>query len=109
MIDIVKDDAHRIGSVVHKLGTHEIIDELQNNLKDSQINPDIYRQMKKGTKEEILDLSLKYQVLSSQTAFICKIQDNVLKQGETAEKVIIPSLISVDMQSRQARMRMRHP
>jgi len=35
-------------------------------------------------------------VLSTQTAFICKIQENVLKEGEKAQKVIIPSLVSID-------------
>jgi hypothetical protein len=47
-----------------------------------------------GTEELVLDLSLKYQALSKQTAFICKIQENVGKTEKA--KIIIPSLISGD-------------
>jgi hypothetical protein len=45
---------------------------MENSLKD-KVNPDIYRAMKKGTDEDILDLSLRYQLLSKKTAFICRI------------------------------------
>ena len=89
-------DALNLGDNIQKLGVREIIEELESNLldDDKKVNPDIYMAKKMDTEKLILDLSLKYQALSKQTAFICKIQENV---GRTEKaKIIIPSLISGD-------------
>ena len=73
-------DALRVDDLVQKLGVHEVIREIETGLLD-KTNPDIYFAKKQDSDQRILELSLKYQVLSKKTAFICKIKENVVQPG----------------------------
>lgn len=80
---------------IQKLGVSKMIKEMERSLLDHD-NADIHQAKSQDFNELILDLSLKYQVLSKKTAFICKIQENVVDKGELVEKIIVPSLLSKD-------------
>ena len=95
-IVITKTDALELEDTIQKLGTHEMIRELEAAMQTgTPENMDLYRAIKKSVKEELLEISLRYQVLCGETAFVCKIKQNAAAPGQ-AQKVLIPSLISAD-------------
>lgn len=44
-------------------------------------NKDVYFAVKSDIENQLLDLSLQYQILSKKTAFICQVADKSLKTG----------------------------
>mmetsp|Transcript_16580 Transcript_16580/g.14418 ORF Transcript_16580/g.14418 Transcript_16580/m.14418 type:complete len:331 (+) Transcript_16580:892-1884(+) len=85
-------------NLIPKLAIHDMIKRLEDAEKtvDSN-NKDIILAVKGDIENQLLDLSLQYQVLSKKTAFICQVVDKSLKNGSLPkEKIIVPQIESAD-------------
>jgi von Willebrand factor A domain-containing protein 5 len=77
------------GTILHKFAVKKRIDDLSQLIK---INP----AEAQALKAEIVDLSVRFQVLSEYTSFIMIVKDNLGERVAPPLSIIIPSIASVD-------------
>ena len=75
----------------HKIAYDAKMKELDQQIKfgHREIN-------KNDLKSQIVDLSIKYQVLSDYTSFFAVLAENTMKEGEKASRLLIPNVDSSD-------------
>jgi hypothetical protein len=75
-------------TILHKVAIKQKLDDLEASKNEDSANAD-------NIKKEMVDLSVKNQVLCSETAFIVKIQENN-KVTEKPVKMLVPNILSDD-------------
>ena len=84
---------------LHKYGAFQLIKRITRNLIcDRDVVHDIYLAKKDNLEQFCLSFALKYQILTPFTSFICVIQENNQIKKANDNKIIIPSIESVDYQ-----------
>ena len=91
-ITLEVDQAVKVDSIP-KLAIHDMIKRLEAHLEVNSKDLNAVLWMDKADiKESILDLSLKYGVLSKATAFFCKISNNEGLENLQKAQVIVPTI-----------------
>lgn len=88
------------GEFFHKLETSEMIDKLMiENYGSYSYSYSNSNSNSTDYKKEIVALSLKYQVLSEETAFFALIKENAVTNPSNSQTIKIPNAVSEDYQS----------
>ena len=98
---IKPDDIIIKNDFLHKYGVFQTLAHMQRNFNyQLDVNSDIYLAQKVNLKEFCLEMSVKYQVLSEMTAFVCVLDEpldpNMAGDKKPPQKVIVPNHQSVD-------------
>jgi hypothetical protein len=97
-IDLEKAEKNEL---IPKLAVNDMVKRMEHASKlIKKDNPDIYFAEKTDNHQKLLELSLRYGVLSDRTAFICNItEESVDNQNIPKEKVLVPTIESVDYET----------
>ena len=93
-MSIKQDSASKDSSYVMKLAVRDMLKRLETAGKAlKQDGSDVYWAAKEGIEDELLNLSIKYQVLSEKTAFIA-VKDEIDSgvYGKEVKKVTVPTM-----------------
>ena len=102
-ITLKADDLMITNNFFHKYAAFLTLKQMSTNFSNKlDIKNDIYLAEKMNLEGFSLDLSLKYQILSYMTAFICIIEEDKEEKEDKPfkklEKIIVPNHISIDYQ-----------
>lgn len=87
---------------LHKYGAFQVIRRIQRNLNyERDFKSDIYLAKKDNLESYCLNFALKYQILTPFTSFICVIKQNFGSPFTQTEKIIIPTIESIDSQEKK--------